>query len=236
MNGHLAQRALSDVLADVQRRQASGVLRIQKDATTRQIFIDVGVMIRFAVSTLIAFVAIGAVVSVVLARQIRHRQEGFAQFHAVFVTNSILRYELTTKDLAGPLAAGSPRYEELAQFVKSRVVQAPVVRVKILSADGTVLFSDEPRLDGRRFAFDGDLEIAFGGGVQAGVSNLTEPENTFERALAPKLFETYVPLRLGFSSSASIRWTRLRPGATRVSGSGSAWSRTSWTCCVDGSR
>ena len=52
MNGHLAQRALSDVLADVQRRQASGVLRIQKDATTRQIFIDVGVMIRFAVSTL----------------------------------------------------------------------------------------------------------------------------------------------------------------------------------------
>ena len=52
MNGHLSQRALSDVLADVQRRQASGVLRIQKDATTRQIFIDVGVMIRFAVSTL----------------------------------------------------------------------------------------------------------------------------------------------------------------------------------------
>ncbi len=52
MNGHLAQRALSDVLADVQRRQASGVLRIQKDATTRQMFIDAGIMIRFAVSTL----------------------------------------------------------------------------------------------------------------------------------------------------------------------------------------
>src|SRR6266581_1349956 len=52
MNGDLAQRALIDVLADVQRRQASGVLRIQKDATTRQIFIDAGIMIRFAVSTL----------------------------------------------------------------------------------------------------------------------------------------------------------------------------------------
>jgi curved DNA-binding protein CbpA len=52
MNGHLAQRALIDVLADVQRHQASGVLRIQKDATTRQMFIDAGIMIRFAVSTL----------------------------------------------------------------------------------------------------------------------------------------------------------------------------------------
>jgi len=52
MNGDLAQRALIDVLADVQKRQASGVLRIQKDATTRQIFIDAGIMIRFAVSTL----------------------------------------------------------------------------------------------------------------------------------------------------------------------------------------
>jgi curved DNA-binding protein CbpA len=52
MNGPIAQRAISDVLADIQRRQASGILRLQKDTTTRQIFIDAGAMIRFAVSTL----------------------------------------------------------------------------------------------------------------------------------------------------------------------------------------
>ncbi|OLD66689.1 MAG: hypothetical protein AUI52_03160 [Acidobacteria bacterium 13_1_40CM_2_68_10] len=52
MNGTLAHRAAGDVLAEIQRRQASGILRLQKDATTRQIFIDAGVMIRFAVSTL----------------------------------------------------------------------------------------------------------------------------------------------------------------------------------------
>jgi curved DNA-binding protein CbpA len=52
MNGNLAQRALSDVLAAVQRSQASGVLRIQHEATTRQMFIDAGVTVRFAVSTL----------------------------------------------------------------------------------------------------------------------------------------------------------------------------------------
>src|SRR5262245_47899440 len=52
MNGHLAQRAMIDVLGDVQRRQVSGVLRIQRENVTRQMFIDAGVMIRFAVSTL----------------------------------------------------------------------------------------------------------------------------------------------------------------------------------------
>ena len=52
MNGSLAQRSPSDVLAEVQRRQVSGVLRFQSDATTRQLFIDAGHMIRFAVSTL----------------------------------------------------------------------------------------------------------------------------------------------------------------------------------------
>ncbi|HXU10531.1 MAG TPA: DUF4388 domain-containing protein, partial [Candidatus Binatia bacterium] len=52
MNGSLAQRSPSDVLADVLRRQASGVMRLQNAAATRQLFIDAGVMIRFAVSTL----------------------------------------------------------------------------------------------------------------------------------------------------------------------------------------
>jgi len=53
MNGSLAQRSPSDVLAEVQRRQASGILKFRSDATTlRQLFIDAGIMIRFAVSTL----------------------------------------------------------------------------------------------------------------------------------------------------------------------------------------
>src|SRR5262245_23836609 len=52
MNGDLTHRSTADVLAEVQRRQSSGVLRLHKDALTRQLFIDAGAMIRFAVSTL----------------------------------------------------------------------------------------------------------------------------------------------------------------------------------------
>ena len=52
MNGSLARRSPSDVLSEVLRRQASGILRMHDAAATRQLFLDAGVMIRFAVSTL----------------------------------------------------------------------------------------------------------------------------------------------------------------------------------------
>src|SRR5262245_43254715 len=52
MNGDLARTSPGDVLAEIQKRQASGVLRLQKDTLTRQLFIDAGAMVRFAVSTL----------------------------------------------------------------------------------------------------------------------------------------------------------------------------------------
>src|SRR5262245_56542292 len=52
MNGNLAQTDPGDVLAAIQRSQASGILKLIKETTTRQMFIDAGVMIRFALSSL----------------------------------------------------------------------------------------------------------------------------------------------------------------------------------------
>jgi curved DNA-binding protein CbpA len=51
MQGNFAGRSPADVLCDVQRRKASGILRLQQGTGTRQLFIDAGVMIRFAAST-----------------------------------------------------------------------------------------------------------------------------------------------------------------------------------------
>ena len=52
MKGNLTQRPPFDVLSEVQRRQASGILRLQRGEGVRQIFLDAGVMIRFAASNL----------------------------------------------------------------------------------------------------------------------------------------------------------------------------------------
>jgi signal transduction histidine kinase len=153
-------------------------------------------LVRFTVSALVAFLLIGSALAFVLSRQIRGRQEADASFHAQFVTKSILAYGVTAKDLRGPMKVDGKRYAELDAFVHERVLHFPALRVKIWSSNGTVLFSDEPRLVGKRFAFDEDLRDAFNGHVHAGVSDLTQPENVFDRSLAKKLYEAYVPLRL----------------------------------------
>lgn len=50
MNGNLAEQSPFDVLAEVHRRRASGILRFQQEALVRQLFIDAGSIIRFAAS------------------------------------------------------------------------------------------------------------------------------------------------------------------------------------------
>jgi signal transduction histidine kinase len=152
---------------------------------------------RFALGSLVAFVAIAGVLAHLVSDQLRGRQEQAAKFHAVFITDSILRYELTPADVLAPIDPSSARYEELLSLVRSRLLQSPVVRLKIWRADGTVVFSDEPRLIGERFEDEAEeLGEVFDGEVDAGVSDLTAHENGFERARFSKLYETHVPLYL----------------------------------------
>lgn len=80
---------------------------------------------------------------------------------------------------------------EIDQVVRNQVRRGSLVRVKIWGADGTILYSDEPRLIGEKFELDDDkLEALAGEDVHAHVSDLTDPENRFEEQL-DKLLEVY---------------------------------------------
>jgi len=77
--------------------------------------------------------------------------------------------------------------------VRTHVLSDSIVRVKIWDDTGRVVWSDEPALIDRSFALgDEDLEaLAEGGdGVEAEVSDLTAPENEYERD-SGKLLEAY---------------------------------------------
>jgi signal transduction histidine kinase len=172
-----------------------------------------GLVARFALGSLVAFAAIGAALSVAVARQFRDRGEQQARAHASFVTQAILRYRISESDIERPLlpeGETADRYDSLASFVETRILrpaagssQFHVMRIKIWSRDGVVLFSDDPRLPGKRFEVEDDLTNAFRGEVQSGVTNLQADENVYERSLAPRLFETYVPLWLGPSRAGT---------------------------------
>jgi two-component system NarL family sensor kinase len=70
----------------------------------------------------------------------------------------------------------------LDDVVRRRVKSASIVRVKLWSRDGTILYSDEPRLDGRHFGLsDEEMALFTNGAADAEISDLAKPENRFER-------------------------------------------------------
>ena len=78
-----------------------------------------------------------------------------------------------------------------------------VVRFKLWSPDGTILYSSDELQSGRRFPVQGLLAAAFAGTVQSRISNLDGPDNASERARWSELLEVYVPLRSGASGKVS---------------------------------
>jgi signal transduction histidine kinase len=81
------------------------------------------------------------------------------------------------------------------RIVQERVLGERVVRVKLWSRDGRVLYSDEPRLIGSRYPLDdAKLEVLRTGRTRAELSDLQGPENRFERGQG-SLYEVYLPVR-----------------------------------------
>jgi diguanylate cyclase (GGDEF)-like protein/PAS domain S-box-containing protein len=153
-----------------------------------------GLVRRFAISALIIFALVAVALLTIMSNQLRDSQEAAAQLHAVFTTNSVLRYALTPADLASP--ATPARAAQLDTFFKERLLQYPTLRVKIWRPDGTILFSDDFRAIGLKFSDDLREKAFDTNAAVSEVASPTDPENLYEKNLRPKLFSTYVPLRL----------------------------------------
>src|SRR3954466_16049465 len=75
---------------------------------------------------------------------------------------------------------------------RHRLVVGDVKRIKIWRRDGTIVYSDKAQLIGNRFDLgDEELEVLEHGGNDAEVSDLSEPENRYERAVGGDLVEVY---------------------------------------------
>jgi two-component system, NarL family, sensor kinase len=83
----------------------------------------------------------------------------------------------------------------LDRLVHRQILNRSVVRVKIWSESGTILYSDEPALIGRRFGLPKyERRLFRTGGAEAALSDLSKPENRFERKEG-KLLEAHTPIR-----------------------------------------
>ncbi len=93
------------------------------------------------------------------------------------------------------LGRGDPQaIAALDEVVRSRLLEDPTVTVRVWSSDGTIVYSDKEQLIGRQFDLgDEEREVLANGGVEAEVSDLTKPENRFERSFG-ELIEVYLPV------------------------------------------
>jgi signal transduction histidine kinase len=152
----------------------------------------------FALTSLVVFVLIGVAISSFRAHDVRAREERAATRRAELVANEALGPLLTETDLAVPITG--ERYEEIEARVRAIVLADPsILRIKLWGSDGTVLFSNNRSEVGIHPEMEEDLEEALDGELASDISDLTAEENIGERSLGDRLFETYVPFRVGMS-------------------------------------
>lgn len=97
--------------------------------------------------------------------------------------------------LDGVLTGEPKALDDLDELVQGQILGESVVRVKLWKQDGTILYSDESRLIGERFELgEEEAELFETGGADAELSDLSEPENRYERQ-EDKLLEAHTVIR-----------------------------------------
>ena len=149
-------------------------------------------LVRYVASALIA-VGLISILGVILFRR-SGQQEALrdAKDETRFAVTWAVQPALTDAVLRG-------NHRALARFdrtIRRRVLRSSsIVRIKVWTRDGRIAYSDEPRLIGARYPLTSEDRQEFvGNRVAAEVSDLSKPENRFERSFG-KLIEVYAALK-----------------------------------------
>ncbi len=143
-------------------------------------------VLRFAVAGLVALVFV-AMFTAYASRRIGTQQAIDEAKRVAFVSSAGIIAPVLDDDV---VAMDRDALDRVDAAVRDFVLQGSLVRVKIWTEDGTIVYSDEPRLIGEQFALGEDeREIISAGGQNAEVSDLSGPENRFETE--SKLLEVY---------------------------------------------
>src|SRR3954453_13548515 len=188
----------------VTRQSGSGSLRWMRLMTASRR----SPVVQFAISGLLAMLLVG-LIAVAVSRHVGTQQAiDDAKDVTRLAGQGIVMPDITDGVLAGDPAA----MQRLDRTVRAHVLRDNIVRVKLWTPDGRVIYSDEPRLIGARYPLGEEESDALAGGrVEAEVSDLSRPENRYERS-AGKLLEVYLPLRgpngrpLLFEAYQRFRW------------------------------
>jgi signal transduction histidine kinase len=95
----------------------------------------------------------------------------------------------------GVLHGAPAALARLDYLVLGQILSESLMRVKIWTADGRILYSDQPALIGEHYRLGREERLLLrNGGAEAELSELSRPENRYERREG-KLLEAYTPIR-----------------------------------------
>jgi two-component system, NarL family, sensor kinase len=145
---------------------------------------------QLAAAAVIVVVLVG-VVGALVSRQVAQRQA----VHDVAELTDVLAQSALTPALTDAMTNDPAAARALLDpLVRRDVLSADLVRVKLWTPAGLILYSDEPQLIGKTFALDDEARAALTAPqTDASVSDLARPENQFERSQG-KLLEVYRPV------------------------------------------
>jgi signal transduction histidine kinase len=147
--------------------------------------------VQFALAGLVVLAVFGAV-AVLALRSLGHEEAlRDARQFASLAGQGIVEPAIDVDLLGGNPAS----IATVDQVVQERVLGDRVVRVKLWDRNGRIVYSDEPRLVGSTFPLDAEkLDVLRTGSTKAELSDVSGPENRFERGLGD-LYEVYLPVR-----------------------------------------
>ncbi len=147
-------------------------------------------VLQFVLAALLAAAAITAGAYWVVSRNAIDEATRNAQEVAAIDGRSIVQPALTAGVMSGdPAATGV-----FDQLIRERVLNSRVVRVKLFTSSGRVVYSDAPGLIGQVFPLDSDQLTALRESrVIAQVADMGRPQNRLDGSLGP-LLEAYLPI------------------------------------------
>jgi signal transduction histidine kinase len=150
-----------------------------------------GAVSRFAIVSVAAILVLGAVGVTIMRRTGTSEAIREAKQVTRLVGHGTVEPRVTAAVVRGNPAA----LRGLDRLVRRSVLHDPIVRIKIWTGAGRIVYSDQPRLIGAAYPLgSGQRDALRTNQIHADVSDLKEAENRFERGYG-KLLEVYMPIR-----------------------------------------
>jgi signal transduction histidine kinase len=109
---------------------------------------------------------------------------------ALYMSNFVEPHVQSMDDGGLPTPEDTRSLDAVAELLKSR---RHVASIKIWRPDGTIVYSTQKGLVGRRFPTI-DIAASLRGEIRAGMADLKDDDSEFERALSMPLYEIFIPL------------------------------------------